>query len=397
MYRLSVIFLCFNLIGCTALDQAGVFVGGITDYFLGGEDNTAPPSELVEYEPEIEIKVLWKEDVGVGYDEQSVKLVPVVSAGKIITCDREGLIEARDRQTGDLIWEIETELPLSGCPGVGLDTVIVGSSNADVIALDLETGEKRWDTRVSSEVLAIPKVDNGTVIVRTTDGRITAFDEESGEELWGFERNVPPLSIRGVSDPIIYGDQVIVGFANGKVFALRLRDGKQIWETSAAIPKGRTEVERLIDLDADPVEADGVVFLAGYQGGIVAVLTLDGDVLWRSEEVSSYAGMNIDWRYLYVTDTNSNVWQLDQRNGAALWKQKDLLHRKLTAPATFENAVVVGDLEGYVHWLSNEDGRQLGRVQITDSSISAMPVVEDDMVYVYATDGTLAGITVQFP
>lgn len=397
MRHLSVILLCFNLIGCTALDQAGEFVGGISDYFLGGEDNTAPPSELVEYEPEINIEVLWKEDVGVGYDEQSVKLVPVINSGKIITCDREGLVEARDRQTGKLIWEVETEFPLSGCPGIGLDTVILGSSNADVITLDLETGEKRWDARVSSEVLAVPKVANGTVIVRTTDGRITAFDEESGEELWGFERNVPPLSIRGVGDPIIYGDHVIVGFANGKVFALRLRDGKQIWEASAAIPKGRTEVERLIDLDADPVEADGVVFLAGYQGGIVAILTMDGDVLWRSEEVSSYAGLSIDWRYLYVTDTNSNVWQLDQRNGAALWKQKELLHRKLTAPASIENAVVVGDLEGYVHWLSDEDGRQMGRVQITDSSITATPIVEDGMVYVYATDGTLAGIKVQFP
>ena len=397
MRQLSVVLLSLSLIGCTALDQAGEFIGGMTDYFLGGEDNTAPPAELVEYEPELEIEVLWKEDVGVGYDEQSLKLVPVISGEKIFTCDREGLVESRDRQTGKLIWEVETELPLSGCPGIGRNVVILGSSNAEVIALDLETGEKLWNARVSSEVLAVPKVADGIVIVRTTDGRITTFNEETGEELWGFERNVPPLSIRGVGDPLINDENVIVGFANGKVFALRLKDGKQMWETSAAIPKGRSEVERLTDLDADPVEAEGVVFLAGYQGGIVAILTMDGDVLWRAEEISSYAGFSYDWRYLYVTDTDSNVWQLDQRNGAALWKQKDLIHRKLTAPASTEDSIVVGDLEGYVHWLSDEDGRQMGRVQSTDSAITAKPVVQDNIIYVYATDGTLAGITVRSP
>ncbi|MGZ8224474.1 MAG: outer membrane protein assembly factor BamB family protein, partial [Methylobacter sp.] len=116
------------------------------------------------------------------------------------------------------------------------------------------------------------------------------------------------------------------------------------------------------------------------------------DILWRNEIISSYTGLSHDWRYLYLSDSESHVWQLDQRNGASLWKQKDLHQRKLTAPAAYEDYVVVGDFEGYVHWLSNTDGRQLGRVQVTDEPIDAKPVVVDNTVYIYAKDGTLAAL-----
>jgi outer membrane protein assembly factor BamB len=142
----------------------------------------------------------------------------------------------------------------------------------------------------------------------------------------------------------------------------------------------------------DPIETDGVIYIASYQGGIAAVSAVDGEVIWRNETISSSSGMANDWRYLYLTDSKSDVWQLDQRTGASLWKQKDLHQRKLTAPATYENNVVVGDLEGYVHWLSTSDGRQLARVHVTDSAMDAKPLVVDNTVYVYAKDGTLAAL-----
>lgn len=203
------------------------------------------------------------------------------------------------------------------------------------------------------------------------------------------------MSVRGTGAPIIVEDNVIFGEDNGKLIALRLTDGKLTWEAGIVVPKGRSEIERLVDLDVDPVAEKGVIYVASYHGGVGAVSELDGYLLWRNEQLSSNSGLSIDDRNLYVTDTDSNVLQLDDRSGSSLWKQKELQHRKLTAPATYGNYVVVGDLEGYVHWLSSSDGRQLGRIQITDGPIDAKALVVDNTVYVYAKDGTLAALKVR--
>ncbi|TAN70434.1 MAG: outer membrane protein assembly factor BamB [Methylobacter sp.] len=385
----------FLLTGCAAVDTFSEGVSGISDYFLGGEDNADPPSVLVEYAPEVKLEVIWKESVGVGADEQSLKLIPVIGSGKIIAADREGVVQARSLTTGNLIWETETDAHFSGGPGLGADSVILGSSDAEVVALNIETGAVQWKTAVSSEVLSVPVIANGIVIVRTTDGSVFALDEKTGGKRWNYERTVPALSLRGTGSPIIVEDNVIGGYDNGKLMALRLADGKYVWETTIAIPKGRSEIERLVDLDVDPIVINGVIYIASYQGGIAAISELDGDILWRNETISSHSGLSHDFRYLYLADSESHVWQLDQRSGASLWKQKDLHQRRLTAPAAYENYVVAGDFEGYVHWLSDTDGRQLGRVQVSDGAIDAQPIVADNTVYVYAKDGTLAAIKVR--
>jgi outer membrane protein assembly factor BamB len=246
-------------------------------------------------------------------------------------------------------------------------------------------------------VLSVPVIANGIVVVRTSDGAVIALNEKTGAKLWNYEHNAPALSVRGIGAPIIVEDNVIEGYDNGKLMALRLADGKYVWETSIAIPKGRSEVERLVDLDVDPIDVGGVIYIASYRGGAAAVSELDGDVLWRNEAISSYTGLSHDFRYLYLSDSNDDVWQLDQRSGASLWKQKELHQRKLTAPAVYGNYVVVGDFEGYVHWLSTSDGRQLGRIKVADSAIDAKPIVVDNIVYIYATDGTLAALQTRSP
>lgn len=383
------------LAGCAGLDVAKESFSGISNYFHGGEDNSDPPAALVEYTPELEVDLLWKESVGVGADEQSLKLAPAIGNGKILAADKEGLVQARDLKTGDLIWEAETEVHFSGGPSLGAGTVILGSSDAEVVALNSENGTLLWKSAVSSEVLSVPVVANGIVVARTTDGAVIAFNEKTGARLWGYEITVPALSIRGTGAPIIVEDNVINGYDNGKLMALRLTDGKYAWETSVAIPQGRSEVERLVDLDVDPIETGGVIYVASYHGGVCAISELEGEILWRNETISSYSGLSHDFRYLYLSDSESHVWQLDQRSGASLWKQKDLHQRRLTAPAAYENYIVVADFEGYIHWLSNSDGRQLARIQVADSAIDAKPVVVDNTVYIYAKDGTLAALQVR--
>lgn len=386
--HLLIILLSSMMSGCAVFES----LGGITDYFMGGEDNADPPNELVEYKPEIELKLLWKESVGDGAEDKFLKLVPVISNGLIFAADSDGLVEARNSATGELVWEAETEENFSGGPGIDSDLLVIGTSNAGVLGLNAETGESKWRVDVSSEVLAVPVITHDSVVVRTTDGKIIALDKVDGKTLWTYELSVPALSIRGSGAPVIVGDNVICGFANGKLLALRLSDGKHVWETSIAIPGGRSEVERLVDLDVDPVTDDGVVYISSYQGGTSAVLVGDGEVLWRNPEISSYTGLSLDWRYIYVSDAVGDVWQIDRRNGASLWKQSDLHQRKLSAPVGYDNFIVVGDFEGYLHWLSKSDGRQLASIQITDEPIEMPPIVVDEVLYVYAKDGTLAAL-----
>jgi outer membrane protein assembly factor BamB len=397
MRLITLLLLCLVLAGCAAFDGLSEGVSGISDYFMGGEDNSDPPAVLVEYTPEIKIDKIWQESVGDGADEQSLKLVPIIGLGKILAADRDGLVQARDQGTGRLIWEAETDVNFSAGPSLGAGTVILGSSDAEVVALNSENGELLWKSEVSSEVLSVPVIANGIVVVRTTDGAVIALNEKTGAKLWSYEHNAPALSVRGIGAPIIVEDNVIEGYDNGKLMALRLADGKYVWETSIVIPKGRSEVERLVDLDVDPIAVGGVIYIASYNGGAAAVSELDGDVLWRNEAISSYTGLSHDFRYLYLSDSTDDVWQLDQRTGASLWKQKELHQRKLTAPAVYESYVVVGDFEGYVHWLSTSDGRQLGRIKVADSAIDAKPVVVDDTVYIYANDGTLAALKARLP
>ena len=349
---------------------------------------------LVEYPPEVKIKEVWKESVGVGADEQTLKLIPASGFGKLFVADREGLVQARDPDTGRVIWEVKTELKLSAGPGLGAGTVILGSSDADVIALNADTGAQLWKAKASSEVLSVPVVANDIVIVRSTDGEMVALSEKSGGKRWNYEHNAPALSVRGVGAPLVITDRVIEGFDNGKLIALRLIDGKYAWETTVAIPKGRSEVERLVDLDVDPIDVAGVIYIASYRGGVAAISESDGDIMWRNETISSYTGLSHDFRHLYLSDATDDVWQIEQRTGASLWKQKELHQRKLTAPAVYENYVVVGDFEGYVHWLSVNDGRQLGRVKVSDSAIDSKPLVINDTVYIYAKDGTLAALKI---
>lgn len=384
------VLLVFAIIlpGCSLLHPVSSFFTNI----MGGKDNATPPNKLVDYPSVLAIDLLWERQIGIGCGKHGIKLTPTIIQGVIFVADCEGLVVAIDSNTGVVIWEIETELALSGGVGQGLDAIYVASSNGKVISLDILKGEEKWRTEVSSEVLAAPVVGDGQVIVRTADGKMTALDEQTGIKNWMVERNVPDLSIRGVGMPLIVSDSVIAGYANGKMLALDVKNGKNIWETSIAIPRGSSEIARLVDLDADLIEADDIIYVASYQNGVSAILAINGDVLWTNKDVSSYAGLSHEQSSLYVADSSGDVWKLDQEIGSSLWRQTKLHQRSLTAPAVYKDYVVVGDFAGYVHWLAANDGKQLARIQVSDAMIIAKPIIDNDTVYIYVSDGTLAAL-----
>ncbi|MFP5344188.1 MAG: outer membrane protein assembly factor BamB [Gammaproteobacteria bacterium] len=258
-----------------------------------------------------------------------------------------------------------------------------------MLALDEIKGGVTWRVRVSSEVLSPPRVAQGIVVVRCVDGRLFGLNAGDGSRIWVYDSAAPALTLRSTSAPLIVGDKVIAGFANGKLAAVSLQEGKLLWETAIAEPRGRTELERLVDISGDPQEYDGVVYAASFQGRIAAVQADSGQLLW-ARDLSSHAGIAVDERYVYVTDAQSQVYALDRRDGRSLWKQDKLRARALSAPAALGEYIAVGDFEGYLHWMARDDGRFVARVRVDDNGIIATPVVSADTLYVNGKGGVLA-------
>jgi len=379
---LMIIFCCC---GCSTVSQK-------VSSFMGGEDNTAPPTPLADIEDKVVITKIWEKEVGSGSDKQYLKLEPVYAMGRIFVADSEGDIEAIDTQTGHVLWDTDADTRITGGPGAGENLVIAGTAEAEVITMAADTGKILWRSKVSSEVLSPPQYEGNIIVVRTIDGKIFGLDAAEGKRLWTYEQTVPALTLRGTSSPVIAGNFLIAGFDEGRLAAIELQTGKLVWDTRIALGSGRTELERMIDIDAEPVVVNGVIYVATFQGRIAAVALETGRILW-TRKVSSYAGLCADDKAIYVTDDDSAIWALDRTTGNSLWKQDKLKARALTAPALTENMLVVGDVEGYLHWIDKETGEIMSRKQITKQKIIAAPITVDNVVYAYASDGTLAAYT----
>ncbi|MEW6353020.1 MAG: outer membrane protein assembly factor BamB [Pseudomonadota bacterium] len=375
--------------GLAALALLGI--GGCTTVndFFAGKDNSDPPAPLTALQSGVAVQTLWSARVGAGSDKQYIKLSPIVVGGKAFAADRKGRVSAYDAAGGQQLWSADTKAPISGGPGNGEGLVLVGTSEAEVLALDENTGKEVWRARVSSEVLSAPRAAQGRVVVRTIDGKLFGLNAADGKRVWVYEQTVPALTLRATSAPLLADDKVIGGFASSKLVALSLSEGKLLWETAVAEPRGRTELERLVDISGEPQAQDGVVYVASFQGRIAAVEMDSGRLLW-ARDMSSYSGVGVDESMVYVTDAQSHVLALDRRDGRTLWKQDKLHARGVTAPAAYGDYVVVGDFEGYLHWLARDDGSFAARVRVDDAGIIAAPTVSDDTLYVSGKGGVLA-------
>lgn len=396
MRRFPGLLLCLPLLlsGCAGLETLQDAVTGLRDYFAG-DDNVEPPKELQPLEPKVQMKVLWDRGVGKGADGKFVNLVPGVTDDYVFAAERDGSVAAFNRADGSKIWDVDTEFSFSSGPVANRERLILGTANAELVALNASDGALLWQTSLSSEVLSLPQLKDNMLVVRTSDGRLTGIDARTGATRWAQDRSVPALSLRERGAPHIVDDLVIDGFAGGKLLALGLADGKTAWEATVALPHGRSEIDRLVDLGTEPLLRGDTLYVTGHHTGIAAVNLKDGEVIWRREDVSSEAGMAADRRHLFVTDSESDLWELDMRNRADLWKQSDLHQRKLTAPAIIKDYLVVGDFEGYLHLLSQDDGALVGRLKIDDEPIEVTPVVFNDIIYVYTADGLLAAVSVE--
>jgi outer membrane protein assembly factor BamB len=349
-----------------------------------------PPAPLTEFKPAFRVDKVWSARVGAATKDY-LGLVSTVDDATVYAAGPNGRVSALATDSGRPRWQTDLDVPVSGAVGVGKTLVAVGTRDGRVIALSRADGKRGWTTTVSSEVLAPPAVGDSVVVAQTVDGRLTGLSAADGKHLWTYERSEPALSLRGTDTPVLTVNAVLAGFASGRVAAIRLEDGRPLWETVVAEPRGRNEIERLVDVDAPPVVFADAIYVASYQGKLVAINPDNGNIIW-SRDVSTYTGIATDGINLYLTNDRGYVLAFDRRNGASVWRQEGLHGRRLNAPVTYDDAVVVADYEGYVHWLAREDGHFLARYQAVDSPVRAPGVVAGNTVMVAGISGRLAAL-----
>ncbi len=357
-------------------------------------DNSEPPAELTDIESPEYVRELWSFQTGKSSKVNFYDLAPLVAGDKIYTIDLNGRIYQIDAKRGRADWSFETGLPaIAGLSGD--ETHLVATSRDGEVAM-FEVKEDSlllsWKKQLSSEIRTQAVLDKDQVFVRAGDGKLSALDATSGEIQWTVTRRVPALSLTGNSSPIPVGDLVITGFDNGKLAALERSNGSTAWETTIGSPRGRTEIERLVDIDGQFVIRDGVIYVSSFQGNLAAVTANTGQVIW-TREFSSSKAITADQEAIYLVDDRSHLWSIDRRTGSSFWKQDVLNARKITAPAILGERLIVGDLAGHLHFLQKSDGKLMARIRPAESRYISQPVIGTGVAYVIDVAGNLTAVT----
>jgi outer membrane protein assembly factor BamB len=357
-------------------------------------DNSEPPAELSELENPEFVKLLWSTDSGKGFVKKFMDIQPLTIGKRFFTIDTLGVIEQLDVTTGKKLWSFDTGLSSAAGPGGDESGLVATSRDGDVVFYDFadHSLKQRWKQTLSSEIRTRPVVDGGQVFVRLVNGELTVLDAKTGSIQWNVSRRVPSLSLTGSSFPVITEELVIGGFDNGKLVAFSRGNGSTVWEHTVSTPHGRSEIERLVDIDGQFLLRDNVIYVSSFQGNLIAITLNSGEVLW-SRKFSSYKAIEADAEALYLTDDRSNVWSIDRRTGSAFWKQDTLHDRKLTAPRLIGDRLVVADLEGYVHFLNKSDGAVVARIKPSEIRFISQPTVIDQLVLVNDMSGQVFAVT----
>lgn len=378
----------FRIIGLIAATSLLAACG-----LFGDKDDELEPMELVDFDPTVKIKKIWSAKLGDDAEFLRVALRPAGDGSRIYAASYNGNVSAFEPESGKRLWETELDIELSAGPGVGEGHVVVTAKDGFVVALDAATGEEKWRADVSGESLARPLVKGETVIVQTIDNRVEALSLFDGRSRWTVVQSAPVLTMRGSASPVAVGTTVIAGFDSGRVAAIDLDTGTILWESLVSPPQGRSDLDRLSDIDGEIAVVAQDVYVAGYQGRLGSLASESGQVLW-SREISSFEGVAADWNSVYTVRDDGEIIAMTRRTGAESWRNASLLRREPTLPVPFNTNVVVGDFEGYLHFFSNIDGEPVARVRLGGKGISNAPLVIANRLYVQSDGGDLAAYVV---
>jgi len=337
---------------------AALFISACAD-----DTNVDQPTELEPFYSKYFFDVTWHNSTGEGAGDQYLFLYPLILQNIAVTTSRDGILSIISLKNGDFEQEIELNATISAGVGGNEAVWLLATRDAYVIAVDAKTRSERWRTRVPTEVLSKPIIYQDTVVIRTIDGKILSLNLDNGKIRWQYQRAIPDLTLRGTSEPVIARDKIFVGLADGRLIAISPDNGEVVWDVALAIPAGRSEIQRLVDIDGDTQIYGRVLYAASFQGRIAAIDVDRGQFLW-ARDFSTHTGIVLDDKTVFSSDENGNVWALDRMNGATIWKQEKLAYRKLTRPTIIGDYLAVGDFEGYVHLLSRYDGHFVARFQL---------------------------------
>jgi outer membrane protein assembly factor BamB len=353
------------------------------------------PAKLTDISATLKPERVWTASVAdKGAKPLRLGLGLSIDGNRVYAAGRKGEVAAFDLQSGRALWRTKTKLALSGGPGAGAGMVVVGSTFGDLVALNPTSGAILWKIRLNGEVLSAPAISDRLIAIRTVDGKLHAIAPKDGQELWSTEQQVPRLSLRGTASPVLTGDLVLCGFDNGKVEAVNVSDGSVAWETTISPAHGKTELERMDDVDSTVRVSGSDVFAVGFQGRI-SMLALDTGQTWWSHDASSFRTLGLDDNAIYISSADGDVVALRRRTGAELWRQKALAHRRLSAAVETNDAIVVGDYQGYVHWLDKATGAIAARAATGKVRISNAPVVAGDLMLVVNDLGKITAFRVK--
>ncbi|MGI9286919.1 MAG: outer membrane protein assembly factor BamB [Pseudomonadales bacterium] len=358
------------------------------------DEDLFAPADLVKFEPELKLKKRWSASVGNGQGKSYTKLAPALAGDYIYVAAYNGHVLCVEQESGKKRWLQKTKLPITGGVGAAYDQVFVGTENGQVVAMAAEDGAILWSTQLSSEVLSAPQSDGDIVVVPSYDGKLYGLNFETGKKVWEYDSSLPVLTLRGTANPVVDGETVIAAFANGKLVAFDIATGLVRWEQRVAISQGRSEIERIVDIDGTPLLDAPLIYAVSYQGRLVAMESGSGRPLWR-KEASSFVGLAEGFGNVYVAEANGKVGAYTSQEGTLRWQQEELAWRKLSAPATMSSYVAVSDYDGYVHLLSQVDGHMVARTRVDSSGVRAPLLAYDDTLLVYGNSGKLVALGIQ--
>ncbi|MCV6609310.1 MAG: outer membrane protein assembly factor BamB [Amphritea sp.] len=370
-------------VGCCALT--------LTACGWWGGEVEIEPAKLVSFEQEKKVKKLWSTSIGSGLGQKYNKLTVGINGETLFATDAQGNVSAISRDNGKKLWSIDLDTAILGGVGVGFEQVAVSTEAGEIVMLSSADGSELWRQQLSSETLSPVQMNTDLAVAQLQNGKLVAMDIQTGERRWTYDSQIPRLTLRGTSAPIVAANLTIAGFANGKLVAVRNDNGAEVWERQVVIPSGQSELERIVDIDAKPLYSDGVIYIVSYQGRLVAVNAQDSKIIW-AQDVSSYQSLAAGFGNVYVSESNSFIQAFDQRSSASVWRQTALEYRETTAPAVLGNTVVVGDYAGYLHFMSQIDGHFVARYQVDSSGIRGDMRSVDDTLYVLTNGGRLAAL-----
>lgn len=385
---------CLGLLSVTMLSGCSLF---------GGEEDVVKMSPLPKVENQFSPTKIWKTSVGSGVGEYYSHLRPSWQDGRIYAAERDGIVKAMDADTGNQIWKTSViekahffsssePARLSGGVTAAGNHIYIGSENAIVYALNKDDGSIAWKTTVSGEATSRPVVDGGLVLIHTTNGMLQGLSVDDGSIKWTANLDMPLLSLRGESAPAIAHGAAIVGGDNGRVNAVLMDQGQLIWQQRVSQPNGATEIDRLSDVDSTPIIVGNVVYTLGYNGSLAALDLRSGQILWK-RDIGSVNDFFIDSGRIYLVDQTDRIVALDINGGAILWTQSDLLYRRLTAPVIYNGYVVVGDAQGYLHWMDSASGQFVAQNKVDSDGFLSSPIIAGDRLVIQARGGYVYSFT----